>query len=163
MIKKIIIPKLYKTIPKDFTLKLSKITVITGENNVGKTNFINEIFSGNVAFCDENDEVILGLEPEIVFISAENIKPSDSECKTSAKTSGLVENLANLFSNLGIDFELKNEDKIPDSLNELIAEANKNIKKFTGENAHTIEINHNDKLDAKVIIQGLIKDITGTR
>lgn len=161
MISKIIIPKAQKTIPGDFTLELSKMTVITGENNVGKTNFINEIFAGNVAFQDESGEVVLGLEPEIVFISAENIKPADSECKTSAKTSGLVENLANLFSNLEIDFELTNEVTITDSINDLIDRANTNIERFTGKKDHVLEVKHNDKLDAKVIIQALIKDITG--
>jgi len=40
MIKKIIIKDAYRTISLDFSLELEKMTIITGKNNSGKTNFI---------------------------------------------------------------------------------------------------------------------------
>ena len=81
MIKEIIITEKHKTIPKDFMLELERITVITGENNSGKTNFIKAVNSKkNVKFFSEEK---VELTTEIVYIAAENIKPSDDECKSS--------------------------------------------------------------------------------
>ncbi|MEK7657667.1 MAG: helix-turn-helix domain-containing protein [Patescibacteria group bacterium] len=135
MIKKIKITKEYKTIPKDFELDLEKITVITGENNSGKTNFIQAINSRkdtkfiNAEFLNETGA---SLTPSIVYIAAENIKPSDSESKSSAKTTGLIKNLSELFSNLGIKFELENKEDIKGYIKNLIDKTNENLKDFVG-------------------------------
>ncbi len=160
MIKKIKITKKYKTIPKDFILELERMATITGENNSGKTNFIQAINDRkNVEFFDKNEEK---LDPEIVYIAAENIRPSDNECKSSAKTTNLIKNLSKLFSNLEIKFELKEKDKIIKEIETLINYANKNLKSFTGNEKHSLELKPNkDELDSAIIIQALIEDITG--
>jgi len=160
MIKKIKITKEYKTIPKDFILELKQMTVITGENNSGKTNFIKAVDDKRGAeFLDENDGK---LTPKIVYIAAENIKPSDSECKPSAKGTGLIKNLAELFSNLEIKFELENKGNIIENIKDLIDKTNKNLESFTGDNKHKLKIDTNeDELDSAIIIQALIKKITG--
>ncbi|GAI34796.1 unnamed protein product, partial [marine sediment metagenome] len=121
IIKKIKVITEHKTIPKDFVLELKQLTVITGENNSGKTNFIEAINENKVEFLDENNRK---LTPKIVYIAAENIKPSDSECKASAKSTGLVKNLAELFSNLKVKFELKNQEDIIKDINDLIEKTN---------------------------------------
>lgn len=159
MIKKIKITKEYKTIPKDFVLKLEQMTVITGENNSGKTNFIKAVNDErDVEFFNEVSEK---LTPEIIYIAAENIRPSDSECKSSAKTTGLIKNLSELFSNLKIKFELEKKDDIVKEVKALIEKANKNLESFTGSSKHELAIDHEDELDSSVIIQALIKDIKG--
>ena len=162
IIKKIKITKEYKTIPKDFVLKLGQMTVITGENNSGKTNFIkavnDEKDEKNVEFLDESEK---NLTPEIIYIAAENIRPSDSECKSSAKTTSLIKNLSELFSNLKINFELEKKDVIVKKIGTLIEKTNKNLKIFTGSNKHKLTIDYEDDLDSSVIIQALIKDIKG--
>lgn len=43
MITKILIEKVNKSIPKGFELLLNEMTVITGENNSGKTNFLSAL------------------------------------------------------------------------------------------------------------------------
>ncbi|HEY9586233.1 MAG TPA: AAA family ATPase [Candidatus Paceibacterota bacterium] len=160
MIKKIKITKEYKTIPKDFILELGQMTVITGENNSGKTNFIKAVNEGKgVEFLNESAGK---LNPEIVYIAAENINPSDSECKPSVKTSGLIENLSELFSNLKVKFELKNKEDIIKDIENLIEKTNKNLENFTRKESHKLKINPNEEgIDSKIIIQALIKSITG--
>lgn len=159
MIKKIKITQKYKTIPKDFILELNQMTVITGENNTGKTNFIKAINDKeNVEFVDESGNE---LTPEIVYIAAENVKPSEDEAKYSAKTAALITNLSALFSNLGIKFELTEKGEIIKYLSILIDKTNKNLKSFTGEDKHKLKVTPKEDLATDVIIQGLIKDISG--
>ena len=161
IIKKIKIIEKWKTIPKDFVLELKQLTVITGENNSGKTNFIEAVNNDGtkVEFLDENDGK---LTPKIVYIAAENIKPSDSECKPSAKGTGLIKNLAELFSNLEVKLELENKVNIIENIKGLIDKTNKNIEIFTGNRTHKLKIDTNeDELDSGIIIQALIKKITG--
>ena len=114
MIKKIKVTKKSKTITANFELELGQITVITGENNSGKTNFIKAVNSKkNIEFTNE-----AGAEssPKIVYIAAENIKPSETETKSSAKGSNLISNLSALFSSLGIPFELTKKDEVIDHI-----------------------------------------------
>jgi len=158
VVKKIKVIEEYRTIPKDFVLELKQLTVITGENNSGKTNFIEAVDKTKVEFLDENDEK---LAPEIIYIAAENIRPSDGECKSSAKTTGLIKNLAKLFSNLEIKFELENKEKIIENIKDLIEKTNKNLESFTGSDTHKLKIDPKDELDPSVIIQALINKITG--
>jgi len=160
IIKKIKIIEGYKTIPKDFILELKKLTVITGENNSGKTNFIEALQNKRgVEFINKNNEKLI---PEIAYIAAENIRPSDNECKPTAKTTNLIKNLSNLFSNLDIKFELKNNEKIIENINDLVKKTNENIKSFTGYEEHKIQINLKEgALDSNVIIQALIDRIIG--
>ena len=155
---KIKVIEMYKTIPEDFVLELKQLTVITGENNSGKTNFIEAVDKTKVEFLDENDEK---LDPEIVYIAAENIRPSDGECKSSAKTTGLIKNLTKLFSNLEIKFELKNKENIIENIEDLIEKTNKNLESFTGSDKHKLKIDPKDELDSSVIIQALINKIIG--
>lgn len=160
-IKKIKIIEKSKTIPKDFVLELKQLTVITGENNSGKTNFIEAVDNDGikVEFLDENNEK---LTPEIVYIAAENIRPSDGECKSSAKTTGLIKNLAKLFSNLEVKFELENKGKIIENIKDLMEKTNKNLESFTGSKMHKIQINLNEgELDSGLIMQALINNIIG--
>jgi len=158
MIRKIRITKAEKTVPKDAKLELGHMTVITGENNSGKTNFIKEILGKNVKFIDENNEPINNLE--IVYIAAENIKPSENELKYSAVTSNLITNLVKLFSNLGFKFKLDNKENTLNVFNEIKEKANKNLENFSGHKKHKILINLNEEdLDSKVIIKELIDSI----
>jgi len=165
MIKKIKITKPHKTIQKDFELEIEKMTVITGENNSGKTNFIQAINSKkdtkftNAEFLDENGGP---LTPITVYIAAENINPSDSEFKSTAKTAGLVKNLSELFANLEVKLELKKQDEIMEAIRTLINKTNENLKNFTGSKKHELELNLNEgELKSDVIIPALIKDIVG--
>jgi len=163
MIKSIEIIKKYKTIPDNFVLKLEQMTIITGENNSGKTNFIKALNdkkrAENVKFLDESKGE---LTPEIIYIAAENISPSESECKPSQKTSGLIENLSWLFSNIGVTFKLEKEDDIVKGIEDLIDKTNDNLKNFAGSVEHKLTIDYEDKLNSKIIIQALIKDIKGS-
>ena len=117
MIKKIKIKNEYKTIPENFVLELEQMTVITGENNSGKTNFIRAVAGEakvkkelvKVEFLDENDKPLI---PEIVYIAAENIQPAEDEAKFSGKTTGLIKNLSRLFSNLERKFKLEKQSEI---------------------------------------------------
>src|SRR3989344_345305 len=117
MIKKIKIKNEYRTIPENFMLNLEKITVITGENNSGKTNFIKAVAGlakvgknlVGVEFLDENDGFV---NPEIIFIAAENIQPDQDEAKFSAKTTSLIKNLSKLFSSLERNFKLDGQSAI---------------------------------------------------
>lgn len=159
IIRKIKILEKYKTIPENFVLELKHLTVITGENNSGKTNFIEAIDKVKVEFLNENNEK---LTPEIVYIAAENIRPSDGECKSSAKATGLIKNLAKLFSNLEIKFDLENKEKIIENIKDLMEKTNKNIENFTGEKKHKVQIKLNEGgIDSGIIIQALIKKIIG--
>lgn len=169
MIKKIKITKEYKTIPKDFELNLEKMTVITGENNSGKTNFIRAAAGEakvkvkkepiEAEFLDENNKFLI---PVIVYIAAENINPSDSESKSSTKTSGLVKNLSGLFVDLEIKLELKKQGEVIEAIKALINKTNENLKSFTGSEKHELGLNLNEgELESDVIIPALIKDIMG--
>lgn len=160
MIKKIEITKQNKTIPKNFILELGQVTVITGENNSGKTNFINEIIGKNAKFFNENNEDIELKDDQIVYIKAENIKPSDNDCKPSVKNSSLIENLSRLLLSLNTKFNLKDQETIIEKIENLINETNTNLKDFTGENVHKLKIvSSNKELDAKIIIQALIEEV----
>lgn len=163
MIKKIKIIKPYKTIQKDFELELERMTVITGENNSGKTNFIQAVNSRkdtkftNAEFLDEKGAP---LTPSIVYIAAENINPSDSESKSSAKTTGLIKNLSELFSNLGIKFEVENKKEIRGYIENLIDKTNKNLQDFVGHDKHKLSLDLNEnELEPAIILQAIIKNI----
>ncbi|TSC84828.1 MAG: ATP-dependent old family endonuclease [Parcubacteria group bacterium Gr01-1014_13] len=165
MIKKIKIKKSHKTIQKDFELDLEKTTVITGKNNSGKTNFIQAVNAKkdveftNAEFLDEKDKLII---PITIYIAAENINPSDNESNSSAKKSSLIQNLAELFSNLGIKFILEEQPKIIQEIKTLIDKADENLKEFSGKNDHGIKIKFNEgELDPATIAQALIKKIIG--
>jgi predicted ATP-dependent endonuclease of OLD family len=169
MIKKIRIIKKSKTIPKDFELELEQITVITGKNNSGKTNFVEAINSreketqklNKVEFIDEGGN-ILEIEPEIIYIKAENIKPSEDALKSTAKTTWLVENLAKLFLNAGFGVKLDRDDreKIEEILEDIKNKANENLKSFTGKESHKIDISKKGaEMESQLIIQTLIDKI----
>ncbi|MDO8611174.1 MAG: AAA family ATPase [bacterium] len=165
MIKKIKITKLHKTIPIGFELELERMTVLTGENNTGKTNFIQAItikkdaeFLNAEFFDNKNNPVV----PTIVYIAAENINPSDSEFKSTAKATGLIKNLSELFANLEVKFELTKKAEIFGEIKNLINKTNENLKSFTGNNKHEIKLDLNEgELDAASIIQTIIEDIMG--
>ncbi|MFA6273916.1 MAG: AAA family ATPase [Candidatus Paceibacterota bacterium] len=167
MIKKIEIKKGYRTIPDNFNLELEKMTVITGVNNSGKTNFI-KILAGEAKikkelkkadFFNEKGESVI---PEIVYIAAENIQPNEDEAKFSSKTTGLIKNLSKLFLNLERKFILKEQNEIIGDIKNLIKKASKNLEDFNGKNEHALEIEFNEEeLDPSIIIQALIKNISG--
>ncbi len=163
MIKKIKITKSHKSIQEGFELDLEKMTVITGENNSGKTNFIQAVTSKkglkflNAEFTDEEGSPLI---PSIIYIAAENINPSDSESKSSAKTTGLIKNLSELFSNLGVKFEVENIEKISGYIKNLIDKTNKNLQSFVGHDKHELSLDLNEnELDPAIILQAIIKNI----
>jgi len=63
MINKIEITSDFKTISKGFVLELGDITVITGENNSGKTNLIKAINDKNANFVENK----ININPEIIY------------------------------------------------------------------------------------------------
>lgn len=167
MIKKIKITKEYKTIPKDFILELEQMTVITGENNSGKTNFIKAVAGEakvkkeiiKAEFLDKDDKSLI---PEVIYIAADNIQPAEDEVKFSSKTTGLIKNLSRLFSNLERKFKLEKHSEIVGDIENLIKKANENLKGFNGKDEHTLEITLNkEDLDPATIIQALINNISG--
>jgi AAA15 family ATPase/GTPase len=167
MIKKVKINQKYRTIPENFELDLENTTVITGINNSGKTNFIKilagEAKNGRIPiealFYDENDSEI---SPEIVYIAAENVQPSESEAKSSSKSSGLVANLSKLISNMGYKLKLENHDSLISDIKELVEEASANLKDFNGRDEYSRQVECNEEeLAADIIIQAIIKNIFG--
>lgn len=167
MINKIKITQKYNTIPKDFELKIGRMTVITGENNSGKTNFIRTVAGEakvnkkivKVEFSDESDTP---LTPEIVYIASENTQPAEGEAKFSAKNTSLIKNLSKLFTNLERKFKLEGQNLIVEDIENLIKKASENLREFSGMDEHALEITLNkEELDSGLIIQALIEDISG--
>jgi len=160
MIDSIVVGSQNKTIPAGFRMDLGKLTVVTGENNTGKTNFVKTIVDGkNVQFLDTDGNLV---HPKIIYIAADNIAPAQGECKASAKGDALVVNLAELFSNLNVSFHLTEKDQIVSSITRLVEKANENLVGFTGVNGYQLRLEQNDEeLDGKIIIQALIKKIVG--
>lgn len=169
MIKTIEITSKNKTIPKGFKLSLEQMTVITGKNNTGKTNFVEAVNNreketnklNKVKFFDENDAE-LTIEPEMIYIRAENIKPSEDALKATTKTTWLVESLSKLFLNAGLKIKLdkKNRAEIEEIIENIKNKTNQNLQKFVGCSDHKIDMNTaGDELDPKLIIQALIEDI----
>jgi AAA15 family ATPase/GTPase len=169
MIKTIEITSKNKTIPKGFKLSLEKMTVITGKNNTGKTNFVETVNSreketnklNKVKFFDESNNE-LKVEPEIIYIKAENIKPSEDALKSTAKTTWLVESLSKLFLNAGLKIKLdkKNRAEIEEMIENIENKTNQNLQNFAGCGAHKVDMNTTgDELDSKLIIQALIDNI----
>ncbi len=118
-----------KTIKSGFRLdSLKNINVITGQNNSGKTNFVLGIIDKKAKFLDESEGEIKNIK--IVYIAAENIEPDENECKTSAESSKLFENLSNLFLDLGISFTIKEQDKVQEVVDSLFIKLNKNLESF---------------------------------
>ncbi len=163
MIEKIKITKKNKTIRKDFELPLTQMTVITGENNSGKTNFIEAVVKKDKETEKFTSEFLTRegnpIIPEIVYISDKNISPSDDELSSSKQTSSLVSNLSKLFSNIGIEFELTKKDEISKVIKDLIIKTNDNLENLTGKETHTIELDPVEKIDSKIVVQKLIGDI----
>lgn len=166
MIKKITILDEYRTIPEKFLLELKHMTVITGENNSGKSNFIRAVAGLakvgkkeiSVEFLDESEKPVT---PKIVYIGAENIKPDENEAKFSAKTTNLIKNLSTLFSNLERKFILEGHSEIVGEIENLIKKASENLKGFKGNDEHSLDIKfNNEELDSSVVIQALISEIS---
>lgn len=160
MIDKIVITRKEKTIPKDFELKLNKMTVITGENNSGKTNFVKSILGSNCKFLDESGSDLEIDESGFIYIPAENIRPADDVFKYSAVSTHLISNLAKLFSNLGLGFKLSDEENIVAVFNDIKNKVNKNLQEFSGSKKHKIDIKTKpEDIDPKVLIKELINSI----
>ncbi|MEA2112903.1 MAG: AAA family ATPase [Patescibacteria group bacterium] len=165
MIETIKITGKSNSIPNGFKLSgLGTLTIITGENNAGKTNFINAVYNKTKADFDTEED------PEIIYIKAENIKPSADVLSHSKDSAWLIDNLANLFANLELDLELKDEheDSAIGILKDIQEETNKNLKDFSGCSSHECIINigvdseeegDRTKLSAKTIIRALIDSI----
>jgi AAA15 family ATPase/GTPase len=156
MIKEIKFTTEQKTIPAGFLLELDNLTVITGENNAGKTNFVKAVSErSNIEF--ESDE---GVVPEIVFIAADNIAPSNDECKSSASSAKLIKRLTALFNNLNIEFELVDKEAAVTTINNLIEKANTNLTNFVGHDKHGLKAEiSTGNLDVATMIQALISNI----
>jgi len=152
-----------KTIESGFCLNLDQLTIITGENNSGKTNFMKlvagESKTGETEFLDENGKPIT---PEIVYIASENIKPSDDVAKHSARNTSLIKNLSKLFSSLGFKLNLSSQDDLVETIQTVEKQANENLKEFSGDSGHMLRINVNEgELASDIVIQSLIQSIDG--
>lgn len=170
MITSIEITKGARTIPNGFKLDLGRITVITGKNNSGKTSFLKLLLPQKSSKKDtkKSDPVAKFLSasgeeiyPKIIYIGAENIQPNESECKASAKGTGLITNLRELFASLGGDFRLKEQDSIVNEIKNLLSHASENLAAFTGEKNLTLQLNENsDGLAVDSVLQALISSIS---
>src|SRR3990167_1528569 len=124
-ISKIVFNEENKTIKKGFLLDgLKDFIVITGENNTGKTNFIQGIAEGKVQFNDRDDKPMNTSEIRIVHIKAENVEPTEGETKFSAENTALFDNLSDLFNSLGINFNLDKEQETKDNIDKLFSKLN---------------------------------------
>lgn len=161
MIKEIKVNRPSKTIPAGFSIELKKITVITGENNTGKTNFIKAVDSAKgVEFIDDSGTAC---QPQIVYIPAENVVPSANEWKAKSGSANLIVNLAKLFANLGVEFQLEKKDEIAKDIENLAKKATDNLKDFSDSEDHELGIKIIDGgLAAKVIVQALIESVTSS-
>jgi predicted ATPase len=92
-IKTITIPSVYRSIPADFKLDLADFTAITGENNTGKTNFVEAIATRKATFVDDGGNIV---EVTPVYISAESIV-GDEELKIG-KTAEAFKALSELLT-----------------------------------------------------------------
>jgi predicted ATPase len=157
MIQKIKFNKDYKSIPMNFEIDLKKLTVITGENNSGKTNFIEKVSSKkDVSFIENGDE---NENVEIIYFPADNINPTENECKSSVQGSGFIKNLTKLFNNLNIDFKLENKNETQEIIESLINETNKNLEKINGNKNYELKANFKEDLKKEVILQAIIEKI----
>jgi len=159
MIKKVNVLSGKATIPDDFDLDLGKMTIINGENNVGKSNFMRIVDNPKqVEFEDEQGNKIESVQ--VVYIAAENIRPSDNEAKSSAKGTNLINNLVKLFVNLEVEFKLTQHDTVINLMKKIVQQTNTNLKDILGNETYKVEI-ENDALDVPAIIQSLIKNVGG--
>ncbi len=161
MIKKIKFTQEDRCIPSGFEIELENLLIITGENNAGKTTFINAINNKRyIKMYDENDTIIDINSIELIHFPCDNVSPANSECKASASNTNLIKKLTKLFSELDIDFQLDNREDVKNIISDVISKTNNNLKKFTGSQNHELEINFNDNLKREVVIQAIIDNIT---
>jgi len=147
-----------KTVEKGFSLvELKNLNVITGENNSGKTNFMQGVKDGKVDFFDDAGCQIKNVN--IVYIAAENIEPDQTECKTSAESSNLFENLSNLFSSLGVTFTLNEQDKVKETVNSLFSKLNLTLESFSFGQKYLVTNQFNESLKPGTILKALISKI----
>lgn len=106
-ISKIKIGEKYRTIPKGFELDILNFTMITGENNTGKTNFVKAIVEGKASFFTADGSDVTG-SVEVIYIPAEGVK-GDEELKIG-KTSTVVEAVKSLVAGDPV-FKLDTDDK----------------------------------------------------
>lgn len=139
----------YKSIPEDFEdFILSDFTVITGENNSGKTNFVEAVDKGKVKFFDDEGNEITDVE--VLYIPAEYVE--GNEKLKVGKTSKVVEVIA--------DFLKENFDtNIIDSVNtekitRISSLVNQRVNKIMndGNTENSIGISIKDNIDIKDIL-----------
>jgi predicted ATPase len=158
MIQKIISTRNNLCIKTGFELNLKKLTLITGENNVGKTTFIKQINQKkNVKFYDKDDNEINDIE--ILYFPAESISPAETELKSSNQSSNFLSNLSKLFENLEIEFKLENKTQIDETLNSFTEKITSNLKLFNGDDKFKIKFNLGSELKSNVILQSIIEKI----
>ncbi len=156
MIQEIQIISKNATIPAGYKLGLKKMTIINGANNSGKTNFMCALDDPKkVQFFDENSQLIY---PNVVYVAADNIKPSENEARSSAKTTNLIKNFSKLFSNLKVEFKLEGHDRVVDLMKKVTNQTSNNLRDILDDETYRINI-ENSELDEAVIIQSLIKNI----
>ncbi|OGZ67183.1 MAG: hypothetical protein A3D35_03615 [Candidatus Staskawiczbacteria bacterium RIFCSPHIGHO2_02_FULL_34_9] len=159
-ISKIIFNEENKTIKKGFILDgLKEFTVITGENNTGKTNFIKGVAEEKVQFIDKNNKPIDKSKIRIVHIRAENVEPTEGETKFSAENTSLFDNLSDLFNNLGINFNLDKEQETKDNIDKLFSKLNDNLNSINIEGGYKVNHSFTKKLKEKIIFKLLINKI----
>src|SRR3989344_6223007 len=158
-INKIIVKELYKTIPAKFDLEISDFTVITGENNSGKTNFIKTIFDKNVSFLNEKGEDITK-SIEINYIPAEYIV-GDDQFKIG-KSSEIVKSLKDFITGDPV-FELKVDNKNnAKNIKNIVDLVNKNIKEIFNDGSsknESINISVSDEVPLKKIFDAVLEII----
>lgn len=156
-VKKVEIIKKHRTIFPKFSIDLNDMTVITGKNNSGKTNFIKAINEGKAIFYNGKRK----LKPDVIYIPAEQIQPTEDALKYTNKTSSLIVNLSKLFNSLGVNFEFKEKNKIKKNIEDLIVKVNENIERITNSDSHKIRINPSLSISSNILIQNIISKIVG--
>lgn len=153
-ISKIKIKKRSKAIPENFELEIKNFTVITGENNSGKTSFIQAIANGDVAYFDDAGLDISGEVDDPIYIPAEFVI-GDENLKIG-KTSYPIKSLKDTVSGAPF-FELKIDgDNHANNIFNVMQLVNDNINEAIGATGDSIKISLKEQISLKEILDSVL-------
>jgi len=153
-ISKIKITKKSKAIPVNFELEIKNFTVITGENNSGKTSFMQAIDNGDVIYMDATGVDISEHVDIPVYIPAEFIM-GDENLKIGKK-SYLITSLKEIISG-DPSFKLKtDEHNHTKNILDVVQVVNDTINHAIGDKNNSIKISVNEEVSLKEILDSVL-------
>lgn len=153
-IKTITISSIYRSIPSGFHLDLANFTAITGENNTGKTNFVEAIANKKASFVDD-----AGAQIEVipVHVAAESIA-GDEELKIG-KTAEAFKTISELIT-VDPSFNLEDTEdarSVSRTLNEFTNAVNSKLDKLKSSGSgSSLRLNIPDSLSLKAFLQDIL-------